>query len=87
MKSIVEMNAFARVLLAATTVALGACNKAEPSAPAQPPVAFGTVNQAIAGEVSLLFTSGYIGTVGTNTQKADNISTFTTLNIVSAGFF
>ena len=39
-----------------------------------------------AGEVSLSFRIGYIGTVGQNTGKADNIKTFTTLGIARVSF-
>ncbi|MEY2760395.1 MAG: hypothetical protein RLZZ96_295 [Bacteroidota bacterium] len=39
-----------------------------------------------AGEVSLSFAKGYIGTIGQNTGKADNIKTFTTLGIARVSF-
>ncbi len=40
----------------------------------------------MAGEVSLSFRIGYIGTVGQNSGKADNIKTFTTLGIARVSF-
>jgi hypothetical protein len=40
----------------------------------------------MAGEVSLSFRIGYIGTVGQNSGKADNINTFTTLGIARVSF-
>jgi hypothetical protein len=67
---------------------VAACGKSE--APAQPTPApeLGTVRQGVTTpQVSLLFPEGYIGTVGSNTQKANGISTLGTLNIARAGFF
>lgn len=76
--------------LLAAVVALAGCSKDEPPIASQVQTAadLGTVRQAVSTpEVSLLFPVGYIGTVGTNTQKANGISTFPTLNIARAGFF
>ena len=39
------------------------------------------------GEVGLLFNQGYIGTIGQNTGKSNDIKTFATLGISKVGFF
>ncbi len=39
------------------------------------------------GEVGLLFNQGYIGTIGQNTGKSNDIKTFATLGISKLGFF
>jgi hypothetical protein len=83
------MHRLFRGTVLAAAVSLGACSRAEPPAPtpAAPAVELATSRQAVTAEVSLLFPEGYIGTVGTNAQQANVISTFGTLNIARAGFF
>ena len=44
-------------------------------------LALGIPSVAIANVVSVPFNEGFIGTVGSNTQKADSIKTFATLGI------
>ncbi|ACB35993.1 outer membrane adhesin like protein [Leptothrix cholodnii SP-6] len=46
-----------------------------------------TVELAGTAEVSVPFSEGYIGTVGTSTGKANNILNFSTLGITRASFF
>ncbi|MBM4378937.1 MAG: hypothetical protein FJ086_06480 [Deltaproteobacteria bacterium] len=43
--------------------------------------------QAAVAQVSLLFDTGYLATIGTGTNKANSVKPFSTLGILRAGFF